>query len=306
MCFGGGGGRSGPQYQQHWDPETGGIIVAEQGVPLSYAKRGITSVSEYQQAAQEELSAKQLAAQKEIANQQQQFNQQQFDYQKALDTRQQEDAQRQAERQTAYDTGRAQLLQEGAQNVENAFARFTPEYFNQYQQDYLNKAKDQITYQKNLAQKDLAFDAARRGLVGSQAYANKLGLLTEQEGRTLAEQADTAAQAANALRTNVANSKTNLLSQVQNSQSIGSPIAGSDMGAVGQQLQTQRNAISGVNNQSGDVVASLSAVPTVSTLGSIFGNLLSAGGSYLSGSNARAAANNYAYNAGSPGGTRPW
>jgi len=281
-----------------WDPETGSIVVAERGVPLSYAKRGITSTAEYQQAAQEELSNKQLAAQKEIAQQQQQFNTQQFDYQKQLDTRQQDEARAQAERQTAYDTGRAQLLQEGASSVENAFSRFTPEYFNQYQQDYLGKAKDQVTYQKNLAQKDLAFDAARRGIIGSQAYANKLGLLTEQEGRTLAEQADAAAQASNALRSNVASAKTNLLGQVQSSQSLGSPIAGSDMGSVGSQLQTQRNAISGVQNQSGDVISSLSAVPTVSTLGSIFGNLLSAGGSYLSGSNARAAAGNYAQNAG--------
>lgn len=298
MCFSSRPGAAGPQYSRQYDPETGSIVVAEQGVPLAYAKRGITTVADYQQAAQQELSDKQLAAQKAIADQQQAFNQQQFDYQKQLDERQKADAQAQAERQTAYDTGRAQLLQQGAQSVNDAFARFTPDYFTQYSQDYLNKAKDQIEYQKGLAQKDIMFDAARTGKIGSQALANKLGLLTEQEGRTLAEQTDAAQTAANTLRSNVANAKNSLLGQVQSSESIGSPIAASDMGGVGQQLQTQRQAVSGVQNQAGDVVASLNAVPTVSSLGSIFGNLLSAGGSYLAGSNARYNYGNYARNAG--------
>lgn len=298
MCFRSGGGGSGVQYQQMWDPETSSIVVAERGVPLAYAKRGITSLAEYQQAAQQELSDRQLAAQKQIADQQLQFNQQQFDYQKQLDQQQQANAQAQAERQTTYDTGRAKLLGEGSKSIEDAFARFTPDYFNQYSQDYLGKAKDQIDYQKGLAQKDITFDMARRGITGGQGNINKLGLLSEQEGRALAEQTDAAQGAANQLRSNVQNAKSNLLGQVQASESIGSPIAGADMGSVNTALQTQRQAIQGVQNQSGDVVASLNAVPTVSSLGSLFGNLLSGAGAYLGGSNARANYANYRANAG--------
>ena len=285
MCFGGGGGggSSGPQMQYSFDPETGQNYMSEVGVPFEAAKKGVRTVSEYQTMVQQDLSDKQLKAQKEIADQQNQFNQQQFDYQKQLDERQRQEATDQASRQTAYDTGRSQLLGEGQSQIEGAFSRFSPDYFKGYTQDYMAKVKDQVDLQKREASKDITFDMARRGLTHSQALANKFGLLTETEGRTLADQADTAENQANALRSNVSNTKQSLLDQVRASQSIGSPIAGGDLGQVGQQLQTQRQAISGVTNQAGDTAASLNAVPTVNSLGSIFSGLLSSGGSYLGG-----------------------
>jgi hypothetical protein len=287
MCFKSGGG-GGPTYVQQWDPETGSIMVGEAGVPLSYLKRGITSVSEYQSTVQQELSDKQLAAQKDIADKQNTFNQQQFDYQKALDERQRQEAADQATRQTTYDTGRAQLLSEGQGQIDQAFSRFTPDYFKGYTQDYMSKIQDQLAQQKREASKEVTFDAARRGLTGSQSLVNKFGLMSELEGRTLADQTDTAQNQANTLQTNVANTKQNLLDQVRSAESIGSPIAGGDLGTVGDQLQTQRQAISGVTNTAGDTVASLNAVPTVNTLGSIFGSLLNSAGSYLGGLNQNA------------------
>jgi len=282
MCFSGSGGSKSP-YVQQWDPETGSIMVGEAGVPLSYLKRGITSVSEYQTTVQQELADKQLKAQQEIADKQNTFNQQQFDYQKALDERQRQEAADQATRQTTYDTGRAQLLSEGQGQIDQAFSRFTPDYFKAYTGDYMAKVQDQLAQQKREASKEVTFDAARRGLTGSQSLVNKFGLMSELEGRTLADQTDTAENQANTLRTNVANTKQSLLDQVRNAESIGSPIAGGDLGTVGNQLQTQRQSISGITNQAGDVAASLNAVPTVSTLGSIFGSVLNSAGSYLGG-----------------------
>lgn len=290
MCFNS-GGSSGPKYQPLWDPDSNAFVWAEQGVPLEYAKRGITSVTQYQVAAQQDLSDKQIAAQKQIADQQNAFNQQQFDYQKQLATQQQQRSDAQAQRQSEYDTGRAQALGEGTKSVDQAFAQFSPDYFNKYASDYMTKVKDQLGQQKTQAQKQLSFGLARQGILDSQASANAQGLMAETEGRTLADATADAQNQANQLRQNVASAKNSLLGQVQASQSIGSPIAASDEGSVQQALQTQRNAISGIANQAGDVTASLKAVPTVSPLANIFANMINAVGSYQGGVNQRSTSN---------------
>ena len=115
----------------------------------------------------QDLSDKQIAAQKAIADQQAGVQpatgrRQQQQYQQ-----QQDQATQQAPRQSDYDTGRAQLLQQGTQQVSDAFSQFSPDYFNQYAQDYMSKAQDQIDYQKQQAQKDLGFALARQGISSS-------------------------------------------------------------------------------------------------------------------------------------------
>jgi len=279
----------------------GNVTFGEAGIPQQYVDKGATTTAGYQLMAKQEMNDRQLAAQKDIATQQQQFNQTQFDYQKQLDDRQKAEADAQAGRQTAYDTGRSDLLREGSGQIESAFARFSPDYFKQYAGDYMAKARDEVNYQKAQASRDINYDTARRGVLQSQDYVNKYGLLAEKEGRALAEVSNQAEDSANQLRGQVTGAKSNLLGQVQASQSIGSPIAGPDMGAVGTALQTQRQAISGIQNQAGDVVASVNPVPTVNTLGSIFGGLINAGAAGLSGYQANRALS--AYNAGLSGTT---
>src|SRR5262252_3812492 len=251
MCMGGGGGGGIPPYVQ---------MQMEQ-----------------------ELSAKQIAAQKAISDQQLAFNQQQFDYQKQLADKQQAQADAQAQRQTEYDTGRTNLLAEGSKAVNDAFSRFTDPYFQQYATDYMSKVKDQVQQQRTQANKQLAFGMARQGLIDSQATANQQGLLEETQGRTLADATAQAQQQTEQLRSNVANAKANLLGQVQASESIGSPIAAADEGGVSQALQTQRSAISGITNQAGDVSASLAGVPTVSPLSNIFASVINSAGNFLGG-----------------------
>ena len=197
-------------------------------MPGDYAVRGANTVSQYQTMAQQDLTDKQTAAQQKIADQQQQFNQQQFDYQKQLADQQQQQVDAAAQRQTEYDTGRASLLGQGTQQINDAFASFTPDYFNQYASDYMAKVSDQVNQQKVEAQKQIGFGLARQGISDSQASANQQGLLEETEGRTLADETANAQNQANQLRTNVANAKQNLLGQVTNAESIGSPIAASD------------------------------------------------------------------------------
>jgi hypothetical protein len=233
--------------------------------------------------AAQDLSDKQIQAQKDIAGQQQTFNEQQFAAQQAQYEQQQKQVQEQAQRQSEYDTGRAQVLGEGTNQINQAFSRFSPDYFNQYAKDYLAKSQDEIDYQRRQAQKDLGFQLARQGISSSQAGVNQEGLIEEKAGRATAEQTDAAQKAAAGLQTDVANARSNLANQVASAESIGSPIAGSTIEDVNTSLQTQRNAISPIATSAGDVASSLQAVPTVSTLGSIFSGVLGAGGNFLGG-----------------------
>jgi hypothetical protein len=260
MCFSGGGG--GNQMMQ--------MYLQQQQ-------------ADQQAALQRELSDKQLAAQRDISDRQAASNLEQFNYQKGLADQQQRQVTEQAGRQSAYDTGRAQLLGEGAQKVNDAFAQFGDDYFNKYAQDYMGKVGDQLGYQEREAQKQVAFGAARQGIQDSQAVANQQGLLAETKGRTLAEETVNAQNQVGALKSRVAAARQNLLGQVTSAESIGSPIAAADEPGVQSQLQTQRNAVSGVANTAGDTVSSLNAVPTVNTLSNIFANVIGSAGSYLGG-----------------------
>lgn len=287
MCFGGGkGGGGGPQYVAQWGTDDQGNLTqyyAEAGVPLDFVKRGAVTNTQYQLMAQQDLSDKQITAQKDIAQKQQDFNQQQFDYQKGLAQQQQQQVDEQANRQTEYDQGRSTLLGEGTKKVNDAFSGFSDDYFKNFAGAYMSKIQDQVNFQKAEAQKQLAFGMARQGIGDSQAMANKQGLLAETEGRTIADESVNAQNQANQLRSNVAAARQNLLGQVTSSESIGSPIAASDEPGIQSQLQTQRQAISGVTNSAGDVTASLQGVPTVNTLSNIFASVLGSAGSYLGG-----------------------
>jgi hypothetical protein len=262
---------------------SGGWAYAEQGVPPEYVARGATTVTQYQQLASQDLSDRQIGAQREIADQQQALNEKQFAAQQEQYAQQQQQVDEQAARQSQYDTGRAAALAEGTQAVEGAFSKFSPVYFQQYARDYMTKAQDQIDYQKRDATKNLGFALARQGISSSQAGVNQTGLIDETAGRAAAEQTALAQTDAANRQAQTAAAKQNLLTQVGASQSIGSPIAGSSVQDIENSLQTQRNAISGITSSAGDVTASLNAVPTVNTLGSIFSGVLGGAGNLLGG-----------------------
>jgi hypothetical protein len=129
----------------------------------------------------------------------------------------------------------------------------------------------------------LAFATARQGISSSQANVNQLGLIDETAGRATAEQTANAQQAAASLQANTVDARQNLVNQVVASTNIGSPIAGRTIEDVGNALQTQKSAVSGVASNAGDTVASLQAVPNPGTLGTLFSGVLGAGGSLLGG-----------------------
>lgn len=306
MCFKSGGG-GGPKMQGYYPDVGGGPFLGEVGIPQEYVNRGARTVAQYQLMAQQDASDKQQVQQQQVADKQDTFNKQQLADQKVQQDKLQKQADDQSARQTTYDTGRAGLLAEGTQKINDAFARFSPDYFNNYSKDYMTKATDDINYQKGLANKALLFGLSRQGLQSSQAAVDQHGLLEEQAGRATAEQTQNATDATNTLKTNVANTKTGLLGQVQASESLAPPIAGVNDQAVSSALDTSRHAISGVTNTAGDTIASLGGVPTVSPMANIFANVLGGVGSYVGGNAAQnvGAAYNAAYNRGTGGGTNP-
>jgi hypothetical protein len=281
-------------------------VQGEAGLPQAAIDQGIGTSADWQTYQQQQLSNQQITAQKEIAQKTEDFNQEQFDYQKQQADEQTRQAQEQSDRQSAYDTSRAGVLQSGQQQIEDAFSKFSPDYFKNYTQAYMDKASGDIDYQQGIAEKERIFGLARRGAQDSQSGVNQAGLLSEDRGRALAEQSQNAIDAANTLQTNTSNAKSSLLGQVSSAANVASPIAGGNTSAVNSAIDTTRNAISGVTNQAGDVTASLQGVPTVQPLSNVFGNVLSAAGSYQAGSTANSALG--AYKAASQGllGTSPF
>jgi hypothetical protein len=267
-------------------------------LPQDAIDRGFTTQAGYQLQVQKDESAAQLAQQQKIADAQAAENQRQLAAQQAAQEKQQADIAAQAKRQTDYETGRQQALGEGTAKINEAFGKFSPEYFQNYAKDYLTQASDQIQRQQTAAQRDLLFGLARQGISQSQARADQMGLLAEDTGRATAEQSQKGIEASNQLASDVANKRQNLTQQLVAAQSIGSPIAGSDDASVQGALNTQRNAISGITNSAGDTIASLSGVPQVNTLANVFGNLMTSAGSYMGGVNANTALNQYYTNAG--------
>ena len=289
------------------NPQT---VQTEVGVPLDYAQRGATTVAQYQTMAAQDLSNQQIQAQQTIANQQQAFNEQQFQYQQQQDQQVQQQATDQAARQSEYTSGRQTLLDQGAQQINDAFSQFSPDYFSNYAKAYMSDAQDDITRQQQLAQKNLAFSTASQGLTDSQANVNQQGLIQEDAGRATAEQTQNAQTAEQQLESNVSGAKQSLLGQVQSSESLGSPIAGSSEQDVQSALNSQRSAISGITSSAGDVTSTLGAVPTVNPISNIFAGVLGTTGAALSGvnnANALTAFKNAASGAGATGptGTSP-
>jgi len=301
----GGGGGGGPQ-KVVVQTSNGAPAYVETGIPQQYIDRGATTVAQYQLMAQQDASDEQLRQQRELSDRQTAFNTQQLADQKAQQDALKAQADAQAARQTAYDTGRSNLLAEGSKQIGDAFGKFTPDYFNQYTTDYLTKATSDIDRERDLAQKNLLFGLARQGLGSSQAGVDQQGLLEETRGRAVAVQAQNAQDATNTLKSQVANTKQNLLGQVTAAESVAPPIAGVNDQAVNANLDTTRQAISGVTSNSGNIIASLGGVPTVSPLTNIFTNILGGVGSYVGGQNALGISNAYGINRNAGlGGTSP-
>lgn len=115
--------------------------------------------------------------------------------------------------QAAHD----KAVQQGEAQVNDAFAQFTPDYFNTAQQDYVNAYEPQLDYQYNLASPSLNAALYDRGILESTPGAQAKSQLQTTYNNAQTDIANQGVDFANSLKSNVANTKSNLLGEVASS-----------------------------------------------------------------------------------------
>lgn len=119
-------------------------------------------------------------------------------------------AQQQAEREAA----RRAAIMKGTQSIDTALAPFDDQYFAGRQQAYVANAMPTLDQQYADAQKQLVYALSRGGLLNSSEAANRQRQLTEERARYQRDVENAAANFANQGRTDLENTRSNLLSQL--------------------------------------------------------------------------------------------
>ena len=260
MCFNS-GGSSGPTAEQQADQQQQAAQTAQASADaLTEQKR--------------EFDVSQAQRQTDLANQ------------AALQKQQQDQLDAEAALASQWQTGRAQSAQDATASINDAFSKFTPDYYKGYTTDYENNYDPEVDRQYNIAKQNLTYGLARSGITNSQSAATQQGLLAQDLGRQKADIANQAVSGATALQGSVENAKQNLLSAALSDQTLGSPITPASADAVQAGFNQTSAALSQIKSNAGDVVNTLSAVPSYSPLGSLFGSAASGVSSYLQGQNA--------------------
>lgn len=106
-------------------------------------------------------------------------------------------------------------VRQGTARVGQIFGdQFTPEYFQQQGQNYINYATPQLTEQHQDAQKQLTYALARSGNMDSSARAELEGKLGQLYGINRQKVADDALSYGNKARSGVEDARTNLITML--------------------------------------------------------------------------------------------
>ena len=98
----------------------------------------------------------------------------------------------------------------GKSAIDTAFEQFTPDYFNNYKQSYLDAYNPQLTDQYHIAKDQMTGGLADRGMLESTVGANDFAQLDKTLANREADIGNSATDAENALKGTVNNAKTNL------------------------------------------------------------------------------------------------
>jgi hypothetical protein len=133
------------------------------------------------------------------------------------DPNQQQQQNAAAATQAATDQQNAEAAREGKiaqgkQSIDNAFAGYNDDYFNKYAKANVDAATPQIEDQYNTARDKLFASLTGRGVQNSTIAGGYYGALDKTRGTAEGEAANSAAEAANALRNSVQTQKNNLYS----------------------------------------------------------------------------------------------
>lgn len=107
----------------------------------------------------------------------------------------------------------------GTQKVNDAYAGYTPDYYAKIASDYFNgyaKPQIDVAQQRDLRQSKFGF--ARNGTSNSSAAAHEIGDIQSIYGQAATDAANRGQQIAQDRQTQVANSRTNAIQQLQSSE----------------------------------------------------------------------------------------
>lgn len=107
------------------------------------------------------------------------------------------------------------LVRRGTDQVNRAFAGYTPEFYNRLQQNYLQSAMPEVANQYKASRDSLTYGLANSGLLRSSAAENLGSSLEQQLASNQRAVANQSIDAAQGLRRQVEQQKTQLLGQLQ-------------------------------------------------------------------------------------------
>ncbi len=119
-----------------------------------------------------------------------------------------------AKQQAEREETRRKNIMAGTTSIDTALAPFNDEYFTGRQNAYVANAMPSLDQQFGDAQKQLVYALSRGGLLQSSEAANRQRQLNEERARYEREIQNSAASFANQGRTDVENTRSNLLSQL--------------------------------------------------------------------------------------------
>lgn len=143
------------------------------------------------------------------------------------------------------EAARQQRIKEGTASVEDAFSGYTPAFYRQREQAYKDYALPQEAAQYRDAQESLTKSLAERGVSNSSMAKKDWSSLFRQHGAAQQGIAESAVDQANALRSNILNSKQGVLGQLYSSADPGN--ASAQAAAVASTYQ-QPSAFTPLNN----------------------------------------------------------
>jgi hypothetical protein len=159
-------------------------------------------------------------------------------------------AQGQANQAAADAAQKQQAITTGMTNINNAFAGFDQNYFDSLAKNYTDYATPQLQDQYNLQKKNIIYNLARGGNLGSSVYGDQMALLDKQNAQDMATIQGTGQDYANTAKQNVQSAKQNVVNQLNTTYDV----AGTNTEAL-QQAQL------------------MAATPSFSPLGSMFANV---------------------------------
>ncbi len=187
-----------------------------------------------------------------------------------------------AANQTAYSQGRTAQIDKTTADINNAYAGFDDNYYNNYKKDFTAYYEPQLNDQYKTTQKDLTYKYANQGGVDSSASVGEFAKLLEARRKSEGDIANNATDAASQFRDNIDTQRKGLINEATNASNIGDNILAPDVSDIAGAIQGISAKLSPYSQLAASKAGSV-AKPTLSSLGNQFTNFSSASSAGSSG-----------------------